>query len=171
MPLDEDGTPPELVELTGGPKPVMLKGLFNQQVDWCIKYIKFKVDLKNESVAFHHPKGWFTFLKEKLEAEGIDYVELTRKSDWPKSEANVALSTLHSAKGLDFDHCIIIGLSKTGLPEGEFDLGADRFEMACRLLSMAIARARTSVVLGYKPGEEPAILARLDTTTYEEITF
>ncbi|MFZ6757568.1 3'-5' exonuclease [Undibacterium sp. Ji50W] len=167
--LDNDGTSQELLDLTGNPKPILLEGLFNQQVSWCIEYIKKNVDLSTESVAFLNPKGWFSYLESRLKDAGLKYVELTRQSDWPTSNTNIALSTLHSAKGLDFDHCIIIGLSKENLPDGEFTTGDDRFETACRLLSMAIARARIQVVLGYKSGEEPAILNSLDASACEKV--
>ena len=169
--LDDDGTPPLLAELTGNPKPHVITGRFQKQVDWCINYILKNVNLKTESVAFLHPKGWFGVLKESLTKAGLEFVEITRKSDWPKGEANIALCTLHSAKGLDFDHALLIGLNKRGLPEGDCDEGDDRFETACRLLSMAIARARSGVVVGYKPGEEPAILARLDPATFNGVVL
>jgi hypothetical protein len=168
--LDDDGTAPSLLDpLEGAAIPVMLKGFFHSQVDWAIDYIKNKVDLRSESVAFLHPKGWFTYLKTRLVDAGLEFVEVTQKREWPESEVNIALCTLHSAKGLDFDHVFIIGINQDGLPEGQFDLGDERFEMACRLLSMAIARARMQVILGFKPGEQPAILARLDEAAYQEI--
>lgn len=167
--LDDDGTAIQSLEPAGNIKPIILRGLFKQQVSWVIDYIKNNIDLTKESVAFLHPKGWFTFLEQQLESAGIEYVELTRNSEWPKSEVNVALSTLHSAKGLDFDHCFILGIDNKGLPEGNYPVGEDRFDYACRLLSMAVARARLSVVLGYKPGEEPAILSRFDRTTYDQL--
>lgn len=169
VPLDDDGTAPVLTLDSGNIRPVLLNGYFRDQVDWCIDYIKRKIDLTNDSVVFLHPKGWFTFLKKKLIANGLGHIEITRMSDWPKSNINVALSTLHSAKGLDFDHVFIIGLDKKGFPEGDYDLGDDRFEHACRLLSMAIARARSSVVLGCKEGEQPNLLSRLDSSCYDEI--
>jgi superfamily I DNA/RNA helicase len=169
--LDDDGTPPEAGDVTGNPVPVVLEGFYNQQVDWCIDYINSKVDLEKESVAFLHPKGWFSHLEKRLVEADIDYVNLTQRRDWPKSSTNVALSTLHSAKGLDFDYCIIIGLSKTNLPEGEFAKGDDRFENACRLLSMAIARARKQVILGYKADERPSILDNLDEASYEKVVL
>jgi DNA helicase IV len=169
--LDDDGTAPELSESQDNQKPVVLEGFFNQQVDWCIRYINENVDLETESVAFLNPGGWFTFLKKRLDAENIEYVEITGQSEWPQSDANVALSTLHSAKGLDFDHVIIIGLSKENLPDGEFTQRDERFENACRLLSMAIARARCQVILGYKLGEEPAVLNNLDSNCYDKVVL
>lgn len=167
--LDDDGTAPKLDDLQGNTKPLILKGIFRNQVTWIIEHIKNNIDTTKESIAFLHPKGWFGFLEEELVKAGISYVTLTKQSEWPKSEINVALSTLHSAKGLDFDHCFMLGLAVKNLPEGQYAMGDDRFDNACRLLSMAIARARMSVVLGYKPGEEPAILANLNPDYYDEI--
>jgi len=168
--LDDDGTPPSLLDpLAGAATPVLLSGYFNAQVRWCIDYIRANVNLATESVAFLHPKGWFTYLRQQLTAAGLDYVEVTGQREWPEDDANIALCTFHSAKGLDFDHVIIIGLSPEALPEGQFDLGDERFETACRLLAMAIARARIQVVLGYKPSEESALLQRLDRNAFVEI--
>lgn len=169
--LDDDGTAPELSENEDNQKPVIIEGFFNEQVTWCINYIKENVDLEKESVAFLNPGGWFTFLKKALDVENIEYVEITGQSEWPQSDANVALSTLHSAKGLDFDYIIIIGLNKDNLPDGEFTQRDERFENACRLLSMAIARARCQVILGYKPGEEPAIINNLDKDCYDKVAL
>lgn len=168
--LDDDGTAPSLLDpLLGAATPVLLKGLYSAQVSWCIEYIRRSVKLESESVAFLHPKGWFTYLKQCLEDAGLEYVEVTQKREWPDSETNIALCTLHSAKGLDFDHVILIGLSHNGLPEGQYDLGDERFETACRLLAMAIGRARVQVVLGCKPSEASALLQRLDHASYNEI--
>nr|WP_157652669.1 3'-5' exonuclease [Burkholderia ubonensis] len=168
--LDDDGTAPSLLDpLEGAPTPVLLKGLYSAQVSWCIDYIRRSVNLETESVAFLHPKGWFSYLKQRLEDAGLEYVEVTQKREWPESETNIALCTLHSAKGLDFDHVIIIGLSHEGLPEGQYELGDERFETACRLLAMAIGRARVQVILGCKPSEASALLKRLDQASYNEI--
>lgn len=171
VPLDDDGAPPAQGGLFINPKPVVLKGSYRAQADWCIDFIRTRVDLKTDSVAFLHPKGWFAFLEDKLAEAGIDHVSLIRKSAWPKGSANVALSTLHSAKGLDFDYVFIIGIDKQSFPEADFDVGDDRFEYACRLLAMAIARARVRAVLGYKEGERPNILTKLDAADFDEIVL
>lgn len=171
VPLDDDGTAPSQGTLFSGPSPmpVVLVGKYSDQVNWCIEFIHGHVDLAEESVAFLHPTGWFKYLRERLEEEDLDYVTMTRRSMWPRDAANIALSTLHSAKGLDFDYVFIIGLNGSSFPDAEHDLGDDRFENACRILAMAIARSRKLTVLGYKEGEEPAIIQRLDPTAFEEI--
>jgi len=169
VPLDDDGAAPAQAGLFVNPKPVVLRGYYNEQAAWCINYIKNHVDLQTESVAFLHPKGWFDFLEGKLTDAGIDHVSLTRQAAWPTGPANVALSTLHSAKGLDFDYVFIIGIDKQSFADGDFDVGDDRFENACRLLAMAIARARVRAVLGYKDGQRPNILSKLDAADFDEI--
>jgi superfamily I DNA/RNA helicase len=167
--LDEDGTQPQLDALADNRRPVVLRGKYPAQMAWCIQYIKEHVDLENESVAFLHPQGFFRDLRIALPRARLPYVEITRNGDWPDGDENIALSTIHSAKGLDFDHVIILGLDNTVLPGGEEALGDERFDHACRLISMAIARARMSVVLGYDPGRKSAVVARLDPTAYDEI--
>jgi len=165
--LDEDGTAPVPSEAVGNPIPVMLVGEYSRQVEWCINYIKNSVNLETETVGFLSPAGWFAYLKIRLVQERLDFIVITKKSEWEVTDTNVALSTLHSAKGLDFDHCIMIGLSGENLPDGNFPEGDERFDHAARLLSMAIGRARRQVILGYKGGEEPAILHTIDPACYE----
>ncbi len=167
--LDEDGTQPQLEGLEDNRRPMLLRGNYLDQMAWCINYVRTQVDLKNESVAFLHPQGWFRDLRPALMRTGLGFVEITKNPDWPDGDENIALSTIHSAKGLDFDHVIIIGLDNSALPGGEEALGDERFDHACRLISMAIARARISVVLGYDPGRKSAVVARLDPTAYDEI--
>ncbi len=169
VPLDEDGTQPQLTGLADNRRPVVLRGNYLSQMAWCIDYIKANINLKEESVAFLHPKQWFRDLRTALPQAGLSYVELTKSKDWPDGDENIALSTIHSAKGLDFDHVIIIGLDNSALPGGEEAVGDERFDSACRLISMAIARARMSVVLGYDPSRKSAVVARMDATAYDEI--
>lgn len=171
VPLDDDGTAPLPLEAAGNPIPVMLVGEYSRQVEWCINYIRNNVDLVNESVGFLNPGGWFAYLKVRLQQEGMDFITITKKSEWEITDINIALSTLHSAKGLDFDHCIMIGLSGENLPDGNFPEGDDRFEHAARLISMAVGRARKQVILGYKNGEEPAIVHAIDPNCYQRIVL
>lgn len=169
VPLDDDGTAPLPLEAAGNPMPVILVGEYSRQVEWCINYIRNHVDLVNESVGFLNPGGWFAYLKVRLQQEGLDFITITKKSEWEVTDINIALSTLHSAKGLDFDHCIMIGLSGENLPDGNFPEGDDRFEHAARLISMAVGRARKQVILGYKGGEEPAIIHAIDPNCYQRV--
>lgn len=167
--IDEDGTLPDFKQCERhGPVPKVLKGRYSQQLDYVIKYIKKEINLEKESVVFLHPKGWFNTMKSKLEAAGFDYVTITRESAWSDGNENIALSTMHSAKGLEFDHVIIIGLNQELTPHGSEE-GDDRLERLRRLLAMSIGRARKSVILGYKPDEASSLIQYLDPSTYEKI--
>lgn len=158
LPVDDDGTLPDLKHATRhGPLPLVLRGKYSGQLDAVIAHIKSKVDLDEDSVAFLHPLGWFDELKKRLTKEGLGYEEITRERDWPTSKANIVLSTMHSAKGLEFDHVIILGLNAEVTPHGE-DADDDQLATLRRLLAMAVARARQSVIVGYKPEEASSLV-------------
>jgi len=102
-----------------------------------------------------------------LKIAGLPYVEITRESEWPQGEENIALSTLHSAKGLEFDHVFILGLNAEVLPHGE-DADDEKLITLRRLLSMGIGRAKKSVILGYSPGDVSKLFDFFNKETYEE---
>ena len=107
--IDDDGTMPNLDSCqTSGDRPLILRGKYNQQVAFVMKYIEENVDLSQESIAFLKPKGGqrFNYLEGQLTAHSYRYVCLTRKEDWPDGSENIALSTMHSAKGLEFDYVL-----------------------------------------------------------------
>jgi superfamily I DNA/RNA helicase len=171
LPIDDDGTLPNFDACERhGPTPIVLRGRFGPQADYVIEYIKTRVDLANESVAFLHPLGgnWFYHLQRSLEHAGLAYVEITRESEWPEGYQNIALSTLSSAKGLEFDHVVILGLNAEVTPHG-LDDDDDRLTRLRRLLAMGIGRARLSVILGYKPTEKSKLVEYLDPETYEVV--
>jgi len=171
IPVDEDSTMPDFSKCENhGPLPIVLKGRFSEQVRYVIGYIRKEIDLEKESVAVLHPLGggWFKYIKDAFESAGFDYVEITRQSEWPEGKENIAFSTLHSAKGLEFDHVVIIGIDAEVTPNGT-DQGDDRFTKLRRLLAMGIGRARFSVVLGSKPEDESRLIHYLDESTYREV--
>jgi superfamily I DNA/RNA helicase len=151
-----------------GPKPQLLIGRFERQMDSIIE--KLDSIPAEESVALLHPKGggFFDYTRQRLGQAGIQWVELTRRSEWPAGAVNVALSTLHSAKGLEFDHVVILGLNAELLPHGE-ESNDTQLDNHRRLVAMAAARARETLTLSYKPGEESAVVSFLRAGTYETI--
>ncbi len=166
--VDDDGTLPDLKHATRhGPLPLVLLGRYSDQLEVAVSHIKEQIDLGEDTVAFLHPLGWFDQLRKRLNTEHLEYEEITRERDWPTSSANIALCTMHSAKGLEFDHVIIIGLNAEVTPHGE---GADDDQLVTlrRLLAMAVARARKSVILGYKPSEASSLVAYFPADTFEE---
>jgi DNA helicase IV len=168
--LDDDGTMPDLKMATGhGPKPAVLKGRYNKQLDAAIAYIEEEVDLANETVAFLKPRGgkWFDDIKTRLDAEDLPYEDITRERVWANNDVNIVISTMHSAKGLEFDHVIILGLNQENTPHDD-DVDDDQHQTLRRLLAMAVARARKSVVIGYKPSEASGLVRYFVPDTIEE---
>lgn len=171
MPIDTDGALPDLhAAVRQGVKPRVIRGLYSQQINWAIKYIRENVNLKEESVAFLQPLGgyWFNFLITMLEKNNLDYVQLTREKDWPTNDTNIALSTFHSAKGLEFDYVFILGFNNQNTPFDAEDKD-DRIQVLRRLLAVAVARARNDVIIGYKVGEESRLTRFFDNNTYDVV--
>ena len=107
-------------------------------------------------------------MREQLNEVGLPYVELSRKSDWPQGAANIALCTLHSAKGLEFDHVIILGLSSEITPQEDGDEDG-RLMAARRLLAMGVGRAKNSLIIGYKADTASRLIDYFEEGTYQEI--
>ena len=169
--LDDDSTLPDFEKCNkDGPVPIVLKGRYANQADYAINFIRDNIDLANESVAFLHPQGgnWFNFLKDRLHISGLTFVVITKKSEWPEGEENIALSTLHSSKGLEFDHVIILGLNSEVTQHGQTE-DDDGLIKLRKLLAMGIGRAAKSVMIGYKPSEASSLIKYLDPSTFRDI--
>jgi superfamily I DNA/RNA helicase len=167
--LDDDGTTPNLTGASRhGAAPIVCRGLYNEQLAFAINWIKQNVDLKQETVAFLKPLGgeWFREIRMCLDENKIPYVEITRDREWPSGTENVALSTMHSSKGLEFDHVMILGLSNRNTPHGDGDEDNGLLVLR-RLLAMAVTRARKSVMVGYKPAEASDLVRFFAVGTYE----
>jgi DNA helicase IV len=166
---DDDATIPDFSKcIEHGPLPIIVTGKYSQQTTYALKFLK-AIDLSQESVAFLHPAGWFNqHLKPALVRQGFEFVEITRKSDWPRGNENIALSTVHSAKGLEFDHIIMIGLNAEILEVGEGG-DDDRNQTLRRLLAMGIGRGRKTVMLGYKKADRSALFDLFEPGTFKQI--
>ena len=169
--IGDDGTFPDFDSCSAsGTAPIILTGKYSQQINYVIEYMRENVDLSKHSVAFLKPKGgrWFDELKRRLDSASYSHVTITKQSEWPAGDENTALSTMNSAKGLEFDYVFILGLSgevtiETAEPE---DSTLDNLR---RLLAMAITRARKMVILGYKPTEASHLVSYFDPNTFEAI--
>jgi len=171
--VDDDGTLPDFsAAKRHGDRPIVCIGRYQQQVDFALNWIQQNVNLANETVAFLKPLGgrWFETLKESLRARRMRFVEITRDRDWPEGPENIALSTMHSAKGIEFDHVIILGLSDevAHLPD---DISDDAAVTMRRLIAMAAGRARSSLLIGYKPGEQSRIVNHFASGSYREVAL
>ena len=166
LPLEDDGTLPDFDACEiDGELPVVVRGRFAAQMDWIVRYLRQLPT--DESVGILHPKGggWLGYVRSCLDDAGIAYVDLQRRRDWPQGPPEVGLSTLHSVKGLEFDHVVITGLEDGHMPHGDEE-DDTQFAIHRRLLAMAIGRARRTVCLTYKPETEPRVIQLLDPATY-----
>jgi len=168
---DVDATIPNLKGCKRhGSLPVVVVGKFSMQLPYAIEFIKTKVDLSKESVAFLQPRGgrYFDATRDALARAKLNFVEITRNRDWPQGGENIALSTIHSAKGLEFDHVFLLGLNGEVLPHGA-EPGDDGWNKLRRLLAMAVTRARTTVILGYKESDRSDLVDLFKAGTFREI--
>lgn len=169
LPLEDDGTLPDFnaCEIEGVP-PVVVAGKYGAQIRFMLDRLQDYANLTDQTVAILKARGggWFDKIRSELVARGIAYCELSRQSEWPRGDENVALCTMHSAKGLEFDHILIPGLSQETTPHGP-DEGDSDLEQLRRMLAMAVGRARKSVMVGYKPGEASTLVGLLDPATFD----
>ena len=166
---EDDGTVPDFTACSrSGPTPLLVQGKYSQQLQVMLDQLMLITDFRTESIAILQPRGgsWFSEVRKALQQRGIAFCELTRQHEWPSGPEVVALCTIHSAKGLEFDHVLLPGLSQQVTPHGPDDGDAD-LDRLRRMLAMAIGRARKSVMVGYKPGEESSLIGLLDSSTYE----
>ena len=175
MTFDDDGSLPDFSAATRtGEVPVVLVGRFSAQVAYAINKMKNSIDLTRESVAFLHAKGggWFNTLKSELSGADLDYVSISRKAEWPDGPENIALSTLHSAKGLEFDHVFILGLNAEVVPVSSESGSTDeeRLNAVRRLVAMGVGRARKSVTVGYKPSDAPKVASFFEDSVCKKVS-
>jgi superfamily I DNA and RNA helicase len=150
--------------------PHVLRGRYSKQLDWTVRYLRSGDVEVDDTVAFLHPKGgnWFRELRRRLDSERIPWTSLTREAAWPDGDEQVALSTMHSAKGLEFDHVVILGYNAEVVHHGD-EVPDGLLDTQRRLLAMAVGRARKSVVVGYKPSDASRLVEFLVDGTYEPV--
>ena len=167
LPHEEDGVVPDPEEsVSEGQLPEMLVGPYRAQLDYMLDKIEPFL-AAGETVAILQPRGggWFKFAREELRKRKLPFCELTRSSDWPTGPEQIALSTIHSAKGLEFDHVLLPGLNQEVTPHGAED-GDGTLDALRRLVGMGIGRARKTVTVGYKPGDKSTLIDMIDPATY-----
>lgn len=176
--LDDDGTMPDFGSArSNGVKPFVVMGDYPSQLRWALDYLR-QIDLEKDSVAFLHPRSYFRDLRLALQTLGLGYVEITGDPNWPQGPENIALCSVHSSKGLEFDHVIMIGLDGSILDVSAPQVdagdgqGSDEYELSARLrrlIAMGIGRARESVAVGFKTSDTPDIMRFIDNDLYTEV--
>ena len=170
LPQEEDGVlPNSRASQRHGPLPELVEGTYGSQLNYMLDRIRPFL-AAGDTVAILHPfgGGWFDFTRAQLRGRNISYCELTRESDWPPGSEQVALCTMHSAKGLEFDHVLLPGLNQEVTPHG-YEEGHGTLDSLRRLLAMSIGRARKTVSLGCKPGRRSSLIGLMDPATYSLI--
>lgn len=173
MRLGDDGTLPDyhnVRNLAEGRTPELVTGLFGLQAAWAANRIANSVDLRNETVGvltmWGDTRGE---IARALNGRGIPWVSLKAETDWPDGDENVGVSTLHSAKGLEFDHVFILGFDREFLDQYGNDPEDSDYLRQRRLLAMAITRARKTVAIGYRTQYRSTILDLLNPNTYRTV--
>ena len=77
----------------------------------------------------------------------LDRVSLLSDLDVAKGDAPVVLMTLHSAKGLEFDHVFLVGLEEGSLPHVRSQASNEALEEERRLCYVGMTRAREQLLL------------------------
>lgn len=173
LPVEDDGSLPDFSACEeSGTKPSVVEGLYSRQMNYMLDELVKVADLSRESVAILQPLGghWFDYARDALKRRGIPFCELTRQSVWPRGSEQVGLSTIASAKGLEFDHVLIPGLNQEVTPHGieDDDAALDRLR---RLLAMGIGRGRKTVMIGHKPAQASTLISLLDPATFDRIVL
>lgn len=167
LPADEDGVVPDPTASTReGTKPEILAGKYSAQLAYMLDSVTAALR-SGETVAVLQPRGggWFDYAKAELRRRGIPFCVITRNRDWPTGPEQVALSTIHSAKGLEFDHVRIPGLNHEVTPHGDSDEDGS-LDALRRLVAMGVGRAKKTVMLGYKPQDKSTVIDFIDRPTY-----
>lgn len=172
LPIDDDGSLPDFSACeSSGKKPTVVAGTYSTQLDYMLDQLQPAFIGGADSIAILQPRAgrWLDFARQRLRDRGLAYCELTRMSQWPSGPEQIGLSTIHSAKGLEFDHVLLPGLNQQVTPHGA-ELGDGTLEGLRRLLAMGIGRGRKSVMVGYKLGEASTLISLLDPDTYDHVT-
>ena len=167
MTVEEDGVRPDAQSCRrSGEVPHVVVGRYSAQLQYMLDRVLPFLEA-GETVAILQPRGggWFDFAKQALRERQIDYCVLTRNPDWPSGAEQVALSTLHSAKGLEFDHVLLPGLNSEVTPHGDEE-GDGVLDALRRLVAMGIGRARRNVIIGYKPREGSSLVKLFPPDAY-----
>ncbi len=146
---DEDHIPLIEPEAAGvsGPAPVTRHCAdFAEELDFaaaCIRKWQANGVNLQEVAVLYNKNAQGEGLARRLQHDGIPHQWLcdsARKKAYDSEADSVALMTLHSSKGLEFERVIVIGL-------GELDAGGEERQRSARLLYVGMTRAKRYLVM------------------------
>ncbi len=143
---------------SGGQRPVVqFCETQHKQNVIALQSIRDHLDRNTEStVAVLCPHNRYLYpMQEMLTRQGITCTILDQYSATPASYARVCLSTFHKAKGLEWDHVVLIMLHDDVLP-----ISKDDIEEGRRLLYVGVTRARDTLQILFCPLYGRARLSR-----------
>lgn len=165
--IDSSGTIPSVEACRrSGHSPIVVVGTNRQQLEFMLNSVESRIEAGEAVGILYMNEGALPKIaKRELLDRGIAFCELTGQSKWPAGPELVALCTIHSAKGLEFDHVLLPGLDHSVTPHGDED-GDGELEALRRLVAMGIGRARNSVMLGYRAGNRSTLFDYMVEGTY-----
>ena len=146
---DEDQIPVIAPEAAGisGPEPVVYQCVdFASEAEKAVKCIQARQKkglALNKVAILAYTKDQAKQVSEALAAQGIDTQLLlasrSKKAYQPHNNS-VAIMTLHSSKGLEFSHVVVMGVGQMGKT-------ADRISADARVLYVGLTRAQRALVV------------------------
>jgi len=140
---------PDLAE-TSGLKPTWIRGRYKDQVRYLLKQLN-NINTNSDYVGILHVQAAsVTGLAESIRQSGHDCFILRDEDNLNNTLGGIYISTLHSAKGLEFDHVFIIGYDDFFAP-GPHSLShrltSAHLSAHRKLLYTAITRARKTLTI------------------------
>ena len=168
---DIDILNPDLIE-TSGLKPVWLRGRYIYQQKYLLDTLG-NINISTESVGILHIQtSSVNQLAIKLQSSGYDCFVLKDEDNLNDTFGGVYVSTLHSAKGLEFDHVFIVGYDEFFAP-GSYNLShrntSAHLSAHRKLLYTAITRARKTLTITSSINEYSRFLNEIDTNLLQKI--
>lgn len=146
---DEDHIPlvePEAAGISGPPPVVKQLGSFDEELEYTVACIRKwranKVPMKDIAVLYA-TSAQGAKLSSRLQKEGIPHQWLgTRqhKMNYDSEADSMALMTIHSSKGLEFERVVMIGV-------GQMDDSEEERAQSARIIYVGMTRARKYLVM------------------------
>lgn len=164
--LNAMGNPPEKAAKTGSMERERLIGLARLCREWEGLLRQGRTSLVIAGVAMwvrghlqpqhidHEVCDWLSQTLLRMQGKLIERLRILQRPRKRKTQEGVALMTLHSSKGLEWDRVWLIGVESGVLPHPDSPLEEER-----RLCYVGMTRARHELTISHKPGAPSVFLA------------
>lgn len=98
-------------------------------------------EIEERAKAYTTFEAWFSYIEEYQNEE-------LQRANHKRYEEGILLTTIHGAKGLEFDHIFVIGANEGVLPYKKAEL-EEEVEEERRLFYVAITRAKKTLCISY----------------------